>query len=142
MEERTKAFELSPIDMAAEIVSAYVSNNSVSQAELPALIASVHAAISSLSTPAGAAEQQFDRATPAQIKASITPDTLISFIDGKPYKALKRHLTRHGLDPHAYRQRYGLPYDYPMVTASYAAQRAELAKASGLGQARWSRGNV
>ncbi|AWN43566.1 MucR family transcriptional regulator [Methylobacterium durans] len=140
MQERAENSELNPIDVAAEIVSAYVANNSVSQAELPALIASVHTALSGLGKPARSAEQQFEKATPAQIKASISPDALISFIDGKPYKALKRHLTTHGLDPVAYCQRYGLPYDYPMVTASYAAQRSELAKASGLGQARRDRG--
>ena len=79
---------------------------------------------------------EVEKATPAEIKRSITPDALISFIDGKPYKTLKRHLTGHGLDPQSYRLRYGLPADYPMVATNYAAQRSELAKSLGLGRAR------
>ncbi|MCP1557927.1 UNVERIFIED_ORG: putative transcriptional regulator [Methylobacterium sp. SuP10 SLI 274] len=67
-----------------------------------------------------------------QVRKSITPDALISFIDGKPYKTLKRHLSAHGLDPYSYCQRYGLPNDYPMVAAAYAARRSELAKSIGL----------
>ncbi|MER2264506.1 MucR family transcriptional regulator [Methylobacterium oxalidis] len=140
MEENTTALSPNHTEMTAAIVCAYVSNNTMPQGELPALIASVHTALSSLGKPAGAAEEKFEKPTPAQIRKSITPDALISFIDGKPYKALKRHLTTQGLDPHSYRQRYGLPNDYPMVAASYAAQRSELAKATGLGQARRSRG--
>ncbi len=70
------------------------------------------------------------------VKRSITPDAIISLIDGKPYKSLKRHLTKQGLSPAEYRERYGLPRDYPMVAASYAAKRSELAKQSGLGQQR------
>jgi predicted transcriptional regulator len=125
------------IELAADIIAAYVSNNSVPVAELPALISNVHAALNGLTSgisQAAAAEEQVEKATPAQIRKSITPDALISFIDGKPYKTLKRHLTGHGLDPYSYRQRYGLPNDYPMVAASYAAQRSELAKAIGLGR--------
>ena len=124
------------IELAAEIVSAYVANNPVPVAELSALIGNVHTALNGLaagsaSTPATA---EVEKASPAQIRKSITPDALISFIDGKPYKTLKRHLTGHGLDPHSYREQYGLPRDYPMVAASYAAQRSELAKAIGLGR--------
>lgn len=77
-----------------------------------------------------------EKATPAQIRKSITPEALISFIDGKPYKTLKRHVGTHGLDPAGYRQRYGLPPDYPMVSPNYAAQRSELARSLGLGQNR------
>ncbi|MCJ2101238.1 MucR family transcriptional regulator, partial [Methylobacterium sp. E-046] len=65
---------------------------------------------------------------------SVRPDGIVSFIDGKTYKTLKRHLTSHGLDPKSYRDRYGLPSDYPMVAPSYAEQRSALAKAIGLGQ--------
>ncbi|GJE31167.1 hypothetical protein LDDCCGHA_1343 [Methylobacterium oxalidis] len=124
------------VELAADIVSAYVTNNSLPVAELPALIASVHAALNGLATgaPQATAEEVAEKATPSQIRKSITPDALVSFIDGKPYKTLKRHLAGHGLDPHTYRQRYGLPSDYPMVAASYAAQRSELAKAIGLGR--------
>ncbi|WP_147029101.1 MucR family transcriptional regulator [Methylobacterium oxalidis] len=131
----TKADERSEVDLTAEIVSAYVSNNSVPAAELPALLASVHGMLKGLaSCTSWASAEEVEKPTPAQIRKSVTPDALISFIDGKPYKALKRHLTRHGLDPYSYRQRYGLPNDYPMVAAAYAAQRSELAKATGLGR--------
>lgn len=72
----------------------------------------------------------------AEIRKSITPDALISFIDGKPYKTLKRHLTTHGLDPAGYRAKYGLPADYPIVSEKYSAARSELARTLGLGQSR------
>ncbi len=123
------------IELAADIVSAYVTRNSVPAAELPTLISSVHAALQNVSSPASV--QTADRPTPAvPVKKSITPDALISLLDGKPYKSLKRHLRRHGLTPEEYRERYGLPRDYPMVAASYAAKRSELAKSTGLGQQR------
>src|SRR5215210_5662355 len=124
------------IELAAEIVSAYIANNPVPVAELPALIGNVHAALNGLATGSASASvaAEPEKATPAQIRKSITPDALISFIDGKPYKTLKRHLAGHGLDPHTYRERYGLSADYPMVAANYAAQRSELAKAIGLGR--------
>jgi predicted transcriptional regulator len=126
---------LASLELAGEIVSAYVSNNSLPVAELPALIASVHGALNGLADGTSQARaEEVEKATPAQIRRSITPDALISFIDGKPYKTLKRHLTGHGLDPYGYRERYGLPKDYPMVAASYAAQRSELARAIGLGR--------
>jgi predicted transcriptional regulator len=125
------------IELAGDIVAAYVSNNSVPIAELPNLIHSVYTAIGAL-TAGGAsitsAEPEIDRPSPAQIRKSIRPDGIISFIDGKTYKTLKRHLTSHGLDPRGYRERYGLPADYPMVAARYAAQRSALAKAIGLGR--------
>ena len=124
------------IELAAQIVSAYVANNPVPVAELSALIGNVHSALNGLATGSAStpATAEVEKVTPAQIRKSITPDALISFLDGKPYKTLKRHLTGHGLDPHSYRERYGLPKEYPMVAASYAAQRSELAKAIGLGR--------
>ncbi|WP_336492152.1 MucR family transcriptional regulator [Methylobacterium nigriterrae] len=124
------------VELPGGIVSAYVSNNPVPVAELPPLIASVHTALHGLasSAPQTGAEEEVQTATPSQVRRSITPDALISFIDGKPYKTLKRHLTGHGLDPYSYRARFGLPADYPMVAANYAAQRSELAKAIGLGR--------
>jgi predicted transcriptional regulator len=128
------------IELAGDIVAAYVSNNPVPAAELPALIARVHGAISglvsgTLTTETGApAQAEVDRPSTAQIRKSVRPDGIVSFIDGKTYKTLKRHLTSHGLDPKAYRERYGLPADYPMVAPAYAEQRSALAKAIGLGQ--------
>ena len=123
------------IDLAADIVSAFVSNNSVPATDLPALIASVHGALQSVANPAQTkAEEKPAPAVP--VKRSVTPDAIISLIDGKPYKSLKRHLTGQGLTPAQYRERYGLPRDYPMVAPNYAAKRSELAKKSGLGQQR------
>jgi predicted transcriptional regulator len=94
----------------------------------------VHAALGNLGQPAALSEPEVERPTAAQIRKSITRDALISFIDGKAYKPLKRHLTKHGLTPQAYCARYGLPNDYPMGAPRYAAQRYELAKAIGLGR--------
>ena len=119
----------------AAIVSAYVANNHIAPHDLPNIIASIHQALVELvaGSVAPAAEEKPEHATPAQIRKSITPDALISFIDGKPYKTLKRHLTKHGLDPHSYRTRFGLPSDYPTTSASYSSQRAALARGFGLG---------
>ncbi|UZF95538.1 MucR family transcriptional regulator [Bosea sp. NBC_00550] len=124
------------IGLVADIVSAYVSNNSVPTADLPGLIATTHAAISGLGTsPATVAEE---RPTPAvSIKKSITPDFLICLEDGKKFKSLKRHLrTAYGMTPEEYRARWGLPPDYPMVAPAYAEARSTLAKKMGLGQQR------
>jgi predicted transcriptional regulator len=124
------------VELASDIVAAYVSNNSLPTSELPALIRGVHAALTRLTdgTTEAAPEETFDKPTPAQIRKSVTPSGLVSFLDGKSYKTLKRHLTGHGLDPHSYRQRYGLPADYPMVASDYAAHRSALAKSIGLGR--------
>jgi predicted transcriptional regulator len=107
MSELTQGTAPESIKLAADIIAAYVLNNPAPAAELPTLIGNVHSVLNGLAqgvTQADAAEE-FEKATPAQIRKSITPDALISFIDGKPYKTLKRHLTGHGLDPHSYRQR-------------------------------------
>src|ERR1700712_1047685 len=119
----------------AEIVAAYVANNSVRADDLPELIASVHAALAGLGKTAEPAAG-IEKPTLAQIKKSITPDALISFIDGKPYKMLKRHLTKHGMDFQGYRARYGLPVDYPATAPNYSALRSEFARTLNLGQHR------
>lgn len=137
MSEENSKTNANFIELAGDIVSAYVSNNSVPSADLPALIGSVHNALLGLGgsvETAVAAPEVVEKPTPAQVRKSITPDAVISFIDGKPYKTLKRHLGTHGLDPHSYRQRYGLPNDYPMVAPNYAKQRSDLAKSIGLGR--------
>lgn len=126
------------IDLTANIVAAYVSNNSVRPADLPALLSEVHAAITGLKGAAAPAEPKVEKATPSQIRKSITPDALISFIDGKPYKTLKRHLTGNGMTIEQYRQRYGLPPDYPTTASTYSAMRAEFARNAGLGHKRRS----
>ncbi|KAB1075460.1 MucR family transcriptional regulator [Methylobacterium soli] len=136
MSEETQGSSPEFVAIAAEIVSAYVANNSVPVAELPALLSNVHAALNGLATGAAQAPaaKEVEKPTASQIRKSITPDALISFIDGKPYKTLKRHLSANDLDPHSYRERYGLPRDYPLVAPNYAAQRSELARAIGLGR--------
>lgn len=124
------------IGLVADIVSAYVSNNSVPAADLPGLIATTHAAISGLGAPPAPVVEE--RPTPiVSIKKSITPDFLICLEDGKKFKSLKRHLrTAYNMSPEDYRTRWGLPADYPMVAPAYAEARSTLAKKMGLGQQR------
>jgi predicted transcriptional regulator len=124
------------VDMTVDIVSAYVSKNSVRPADLGELIATVHQALSGLREPAQPAVEQVEKPSAALIKKSITANSLISFEDGKPYKTLRRHLTGRGLSPETYRAKYGLPVDYPMTSPSYSAQRSELARTNGLGNNR------
>jgi len=124
------------IDLAADIVSAYVSNNTVPTSDLPALIADVHQALSS--THMGLNEPEPEPLKPAvNPKKSVFPDFIICLEDGKKFKSLKRHLrTHHDLSPEEYRDKWGLPSDYPMVAPNYAAARSALAKKMGLGQQR------
>ncbi|WP_336488137.1 MucR family transcriptional regulator [Methylobacterium nigriterrae] len=122
------------IELAVGVVSAYVSNNSIPVSDLPWLIASVHATLNGMANGPVSTEPDVEKPTAAQIRKSVTPDALISFVDSKPYKMLKRHLKKHGLDADSYRERYGLPRDYPMVAANYAAQRSKIAGATGLGR--------
>ncbi|RWD74269.1 MucR family transcriptional regulator [Mesorhizobium sp.] len=120
------------IALTADIVSAYVSNNPVPVASLPELIESVN---SSLAKVGQSAEPETPPLVPAvNPKRSIFPDYIICLEDGKKFKALKRHLMSFGLTPNEYREKWGLPHNYPMVAPSYAAQRSTLAKASGLGR--------
>ena len=134
MNEQSAGADL--IDLAAEIVSAYVSNNSVPASDLPALISDVHRALANTHT--GAAEPEPEPLKPAvNPKKSVFPDYIICLEDGKKFKSLKRHLrTHYDLSPEDYREKWGLPADYPMVAPSYAAARSALAKKMGLGQQR------
>lgn len=124
------------VDQTASIVSAYVSKNSVPAEDIPALISRVHAALADVA--AGGGERANHVAKPAvPVKKSITPDYLVCLEDGKKFKSLKRHLrTRYDMTPEQYREKWGLPHDYPMVAPSYAAERSSLAKQMGLGQQR------
>ena len=133
------AFSSNHIELAADIVSAYVSNNSVAAADLPALIAEVHVALTRIAT--GAIEPVVEELKPAvPVKKSITADHIVCLEDGKKFKSLKRHLrTQYDMSPEAYREKWGLPADYPMVAPNYAAARSELAKKMGLGQQRGKR---
>jgi len=125
------------VTLAADIVSAYVSNNHVQSAELARLLGDVHGAILSVSMVKTApGDTGPPKATAQEIRKSISHDFLISFEDGKPYKTLRRHLTLRGLSPEMYRAKWGLGSDYPMTSASYSEQRSELARALGLGQQR------
>lgn len=125
------------ITLAADIVSAYVSNNHVQSVELPKLLSDVHEAIMGVSGANGAAaETGPPKATAPEIRRSVTPDYLTSFEDGKQYKTLRRHLTLRGLSPEQYRAKWGLAPDYPMTSQSYSEQRSELARSLGLGQQR------
>lgn len=123
------------IPLTADIVMAYVANHSVQPADLPGLIQAVHTTLVQLANPVTEpAKPEFAQPSPSAIRRSITPGGLISFIDGKPYKTLKRHLRTNGLDIEGYRARYGLPADYPATGANYSATRAELARKMGLGR--------
>ncbi|MCJ2133794.1 MucR family transcriptional regulator [Methylobacterium sp. J-026] len=139
MNENTGTIEAAATDyleLTAGIVSAYVSKNSVRPADMAELIASTHAALSGLGNAGALAAPATEKLTAAQIRKSITPDALISFIDGKPYKTLKRHLSKSGMTIDQYREHFGLPRDYPSTAASYSAHRSALAKSLGLGSQR------
>ena len=124
------------IELTASIVSAYVSNNSVSVGDLPSLINHVHAAL--LNVSAGRTQGSGDTSKPAiSVKKSVTDEYLVCLEDGKRFKSLKRHLrTRYNMSPDQYREKWGLPADYPMVAPNYAEARSRLAKEMGLGQQR------
>lgn len=126
------------ITLTADIVSAHVSNNSVAVSDLPLLIQNVHSALSDLDE-ANAEEEKPEPAV--SIRSSIKPDYIVCLEDGKKLKMLKRHLrTHYDLTPDEYRQRWGLPADYPMVSPNYAEKRRKLAKKIGLGRKPGSRG--
>ncbi|PIP00703.1 MucR family transcriptional regulator [Pleomorphomonas carboxyditropha] len=128
------------IDLAATIVAAYVGNNSVPVAELPALIASVHAAVAGVANGGNSLQTmpEIEPIRPAvPIKKSVTNDFIVCLEDGKKFKSLKRHLrTHYDMSPDEYRAKWGLPNDYPMVAPAYAEARSNLAKQMGLGQQR------
>lgn len=122
------------VGVTTGIVTAYLSRNHVPVTEIRSLLVSVHSVVASLDQGAEANAPTPEKLTASQIRRSIKPDALISFIDGKPYKTLKRHLTKHGLTMEQYRDRFGLPWDYPSTAANYSAARAVLAKQMGLGR--------
>lgn len=122
------------LEMTADIVSAYVSNNTVSADALPGLIANIHSALTATTGPAPI-EPTAPQEPAVSVRKSITPDYLICIEDGRKFKSLKRHLrTKYDMSPEQYREKWGLPKDYPMVAPNYAAARSNLAKAMGLGQ--------
>jgi predicted transcriptional regulator len=122
------------VELSADIVSAYVSHNALSSADLPKLIAEVHIALSGLgAAPAPAPAEELKPAVP--IRKSVTPDYIVCLEDGKKFKSLKRHLrTQFDMSPEQYREKWGLPADYPMVAPNYSATRSRLATDNGLGR--------
>ena len=124
------------IELTAEIVSAYVSNNTVPSGDIPALINQVHAALARVSGAPG--EPPAEPLKPAvSVKRSVTPEYIVCLEDGKKFKSLKRHLrTQYNMTPEQYRDKWSLPPDYPMVAPNYAQARSALAKQMGLGQQR------
>ena len=122
------------IDLAADIVAAYVSKNTVPASELPGLIRDVFGALDQVSKQPAEAEAAELKPAVA-VRRSVTPDYIICLEDGKKFKSLKRHLrTHYDLSPEEYREKWGLPLDYPMVAPNYARARSDLAKKMGLGQ--------
>ena len=124
------------IELTADIVSAYVSNNTVPAGDIPALINQIHSALMQVST--GRGDSPSEPLKPAiPVKRSINPDYIVCLEDGKKFKSLKRHLrTQYNMTPEQYREKWSLPGDYPMVAPNYAAARSQLAKQMGLGQQR------
>jgi predicted transcriptional regulator len=122
------------IDLSTEIVSAYVSHNALAVSDLPKLISDVHNALRNLHRDgAPAPVEELKPAVP--VRKSIAPDYLICLEDGKKFKSLKRHLrTHYDMSPEEYREKWGLPADYPMVAPNYSATRSRLAKDNGLGR--------
>ncbi|MGH6776807.1 MAG: MucR family transcriptional regulator [Bradyrhizobium sp.] len=131
----TDAAAKSFIDLTATIVSAYLSNNPTPASEIPNLISQVHAALLRVSNGRGEAAPP-EAAKPAvPVKKSVNADYLVCLEDGKRFKSLKRHLrTQYSMTPEQYRDKWGLPPDYPMVAPNYAVARSQLAKKMGLGQ--------
>ena len=126
------------MELTAEVVAAYVSNNSVPAADLPSLIADIHAALGRMNTPAAEPAPVVEKQKPAvNPKRSVQDDFIICLEDGKKFKSLKRHLmTHYGLTPEQYREKWDLDATYPMVAPNYAEARSALARKIGLGRKR------
>jgi predicted transcriptional regulator len=135
-------FSTSVVELATELTVAWLgnSNTRVSAEEVPAFLQRMHETVAALASNAEAqaqpVEPEPESFTPAvSVRKSLSkPDVIISMIDGKPYKTLRRHLSGHGLTPDEYRARYGLKADYPMVAPAYSEARRDMAKRIGLGR--------
>jgi len=134
----TDAADAILIELTADIVSAHVSNNVVGTGDVPELIRSVHDALAKAASGAGQAVEEavVEKPTPAVgvRKSTANPEHILSMIDGKPYKSLKRHIAGHGYTPESYRDAFGLPANYPMVAPAYSERRRAVAKRLGLGR--------
>lgn len=134
-------------ELVAEVAAAYFSNAHVNASDIPSVIGQIAQSLRAVSEGDGGASDAPQseapaHATPAQIRKSITPDALISFEDGRPYKTLKRHLTVRGMSLDDYRAKWGLPKDYPSTAPSYSATRSAMAKKIGLGAKGKGRGRA
>ena len=130
------------VQLAAEVVAAFISNNPLPKSELPALIHAVHSAVERLRKGPENAPLHVELKAPAvPVRKSVMPDYLICLEDGEKFKSLRRHLTQHGLTPQQYREKWKLAPDYPMVAPNYAALRSAMAKKIGLGQI-WRKAGV
>jgi predicted transcriptional regulator len=129
-------------NLVAEVAAAYFANSHVGVSEISRVIAEISTSLGAIGgAPATPTEQPAEppappKPTSAQIRKSITPEALISFEDGRPYKTLRRHLSVKGLTPEQYREKWGLPRDYPIVAASYSEARSKMARELGLGNRR------
>ena len=128
------AVDVDLVELCTEIVCAYVSHNALSPSDLPKLISEVHGSLKVLQA-SESQQQQEERKPAVPVRKSIAPDFLVCLEDGKKFKSLKRHLrTHYNLTPEEYRDKWGLPADYPMVAPSYSETRSRLAKVNGLGR--------
>ena len=124
-----------PIQLTATIVSAYVSNNIIPSAEIPALISEVYSALMRVTNGTQVAATAVPIKPAVPIKHSVTPEYIVCLEDGKKFKSLKRHLRdKYGMTAEQYRTKWGLPSDYPMVALNYSLERSRIAKQTGLGQ--------
>jgi predicted transcriptional regulator len=130
------------VHLAAEITAAYVANNALSPVEIPNLLKAIHASLRDIAATSVAGYQPPVEAAPPQkpavpINKTVSPDHIVCLEDGQSFRSLKRHLgTAHNMSPQQYREKWGLPADYPMVAPNYAEARSEMAKKIGLGQRR------
>ena len=123
------------LELAAQIVAAYVGNNAVAQTDIPRLISDVYRSLEGIAAGEQLKEQSGEVKPAVNIRKSVTPDYLVCLEDGKKFKSLKRHLRSHyNLSPEQYREKWGLAADYPMVAPNYASARSSLAKRMGLGK--------
>lgn len=121
------------IELTAQIVEAYVEGTKVDHNEIPALIRETYAMLARLGQDGEPEEEAKPEGAITARKSLAKPDHILSMIDGKPYKTLKRHISKHGYTPESYRETFGLPTNYPMVSRAYSARRSEMAKQNGLG---------
>lgn len=131
--ERAGAADL--LSLTADIVVSFLANNKVDPIAVPEVISATHAALVQLTAPQVEATTETGLATPNRTasRKSVTEEGIVSFLDGKTYRTLKRHLTTRGYTPDSYREAFGLPADYPIVAPGYSAVRSAQAKANGLG---------